>query len=71
VLLGSGHTVEDALAVMTRQYKEVEGIKTVQVLSHFKSLQHYPFLNFIYQFVCQSDQLNHLKELLLTTRKSR
>jgi glycerol-3-phosphate dehydrogenase (NAD(P)+) len=71
VLLGSGHTVEDALAVMTRQYKEVEGIKTVQVLSHFKSLQHYPFLNFIYQFVCQSDQLDHLKELLLTTRKSR
>ena len=55
----------------TNQHKEVEGIKTVQVLSHFDVLDQYPFLNFIDQFVNYSDTLDHLKALLLTQKYSR
>jgi len=68
MLLGQGQSVDTALAEMNRQYKEVEGVKTVQVLSHFDFLEHYPFLNFIDQFVNHSDTLDHLKSLLLTQK---
>jgi glycerol-3-phosphate dehydrogenase (NAD(P)+) len=71
VLLGQGRTVADALSEMLDQHKEVEGIKTIQVLPHFDTIVRYPFLNFINQFVNQSDTLDHLKELLLTQKYSR
>ena len=71
VLLGEGMSVDDALSEMRGQHKEVEGIKTVQVLSHFKRIESYPFLNFINQFVNRFDTLEHLKELLLTQKYSR
>jgi glycerol-3-phosphate dehydrogenase len=71
VLLGEGMSVDDALSEMRGQHKEVEGIKTVQVLSHFKTIERYPFLNFINQFVNHFDTLDHLKELLLTQKYSR
>ncbi len=71
MLLGQGQSVEAALSEMKNQHKEVEGIKTVQVLSHFDVLDQYPFLNFIDQFVNYSDTLDHLKALLLTQKYSR
>lgn len=68
ILIGKGYSISQALSIMNKKRKTVEGIYTIKVLDTFKDIKKYHLLYFLYQLFHRKKKLNDIKELIFNEK---
>jgi glycerol-3-phosphate dehydrogenase (NAD(P)+) len=65
VLLGKGFTVKNAISIMSKDGKTIEGLSTLKALKNIPELKKYPLMNFLYKYiVLESVSIEELKPII-------
>ena len=65
-LLGKGKSINEAIAIMKKQKKTIEGINTLKGIHESKISKTYPLLNFLYRLIIKkTTKVTELKKIIL------
>ena len=65
ILLGKGLTVKNAISIMNKKGKTIEGLNTLKAMKNFPELKNYPLVNFLYRYIIlESIPLEKLKPII-------